>query len=320
MHVCSNVVLKQIHVVWLTKLVGWYYLKNTFHSPQWTWRFRILIQFPRVRTFTCVLTIDLFLYFPYHPKSWKELSTLASPSFSPFTNFSQMYSLGLHLIHLHKRHCYPLPTHDTHPSLCTNRLLQCLLTSRRPLISCLTYTATSSRASTQSAFRDTFYLAEGLYLTSRYQRVMLDGHLSSSLPVTSGVPQGTILGPLLFNIFMNPISKVQLSPNTRIVLCADDILLSKLIDNAKDKDLFQNDLVQISNWFEEHGLRINHLKTQLLQVSRCKGISPLSSSLNGHVTHPSPHVKYLGVTLTPTLSWSLHISKITRTTEQLHCT
>lgn len=155
------------------------------------------------------------------------------------------------------------------------------------------------------------------YLTSRHQRVMLDRHLSTPLPVTSGVPQGSILGPLLFNVFMNPLSKVQLSPNTRLVLYADDILLSKPIDSTEDKDLFQKDVLEIANWLDNHGLRINHLKTQLLQISRCKGIPPLSVTVNGHVTHPSPHIKYLGVTLTPTLSWSLHISNQTKSTKKL---
>ena len=102
-------------------------------------------------------------------------------------------------------------------------------------------------------------------LTSRYQRVMLNGHLSSSLPITS---QGSILGPLLFNIiFKNPLSKVQLSPNTRLVLYADDILRSKPNDNTKDKDLFQNDLVQISNWLEEHELYVSNYLAECIGIS-----------------------------------------------------
>ena len=248
-----------------------------------TGRFYMSIQFPRVRTFTCAPTIDLSLYFPSHQKSWKELSTLTSPSSSLLTNFSRMSSLGSDLVHQYRRHCCLLPTHGTRPSPSTSRLLLFSLMLRRPLTLPHSHIIKSLH-SIGIQGRLLNWLKD--YLTSRYQRVMLDGHLFSSLPVTSGVPQGSILGPLLFNIFMNPLSKVQLSPNTRLVLYADDILLSKPIDNTKDKDLFQNDLVQISNWLEEHGLRINHLKTQLLQVSRCKGIPPISFSVNGHVIHP----------------------------------
>ena len=66
------------------------------------------------------------------------------------------------------------------------------------------------------------------YLTGRYQRVVLDGFSSSYQPVTSGVPQGSILGPLLYIIFMNSISKLPLSPGAKLVLYADDILCISL--------------------------------------------------------------------------------------------
>ena len=63
------------------------------------------------------------------------------------------------------------------------------------------------------------------YLSGRSQQVVLDGCSSSCVPVSSGVPQGSILGPLLFCIYMNPIASIPLSSTSRLLLYADDILL-----------------------------------------------------------------------------------------------
>jgi len=63
------------------------------------------------------------------------------------------------------------------------------------------------------------------YLTDRQQRVVLDRVSSSLTQITSGVPQGSILGPLLFICFMNSISSLPLSPGSKLVLYADDIVL-----------------------------------------------------------------------------------------------
>ena len=70
------------------------------------------------------------------------------------------------------------------------------------------------------------------YLTGRSQRVVLDGCSSASLPIHSGVPQGSILGPLLFSIYINPLASLSLSSSTRLLLYADDILLYKPIRSA----------------------------------------------------------------------------------------
>ena len=64
--------------------------------------------------------------------------------------------------------------------------------------------------------------------------VVLDGFSSSYQPVTSGVPQGSIIGPLLYIIFVNSISKLPLSPGAKLVLYADDILLYKPVNCEMD--------------------------------------------------------------------------------------
>ena len=63
------------------------------------------------------------------------------------------------------------------------------------------------------------------YLTNRMQYVVVNGVASKPLSVISGVPQGSVLGPLLFLIFINGIAELPLSPESKLVMYADDILL-----------------------------------------------------------------------------------------------
>ena len=78
------------------------------------------------------------------------------------------------------------------------------------------------------------------YLTDRTQAVVLNGTTSESLSVLSGVPQGSILGPLLFIIFMSDINSTPLGG--KLVLYADDILLYRTIKSKEDYMALQKDV------------------------------------------------------------------------------
>ena len=88
------------------------------------------------------------------------------------------------------------------------------------------------------------------YLTGRVQRVALDGHNSEWLEVTSGVPQGSILGPLLFIHFINDLLE-QVHPPTEMALYADDSKLYRVITSDADTGSLQNNLNEVSSWTEE---------------------------------------------------------------------
>ena len=150
------------------------------------------------------------------------------------------------------------------------------------------------------------------YLSNRKQRVVLDGSSSAPLPVTSGIPQGSILGPLLFIVFMNSITEVCLSQGSRIVLYADDILLYKPLKTPADLQLLQQDVNSVLNWIYQNGLSPNHSKTKLLNITRSRQATTLNIVVDGHQVHESESVVYLGVTLNSTLTWTTHINKTCR--------
>jgi len=68
----------------------------------------------------------------------------------------------------------------------------------------------------------------------RYQKVVIGGEESATIPVTSGVPQGSVLGHLLFLIYIDDITRISLSEGTKLVLYADDMLLYRKIDHPED--------------------------------------------------------------------------------------
>ena len=80
------------------------------------------------------------------------------------------------------------------------------------------------------------------YLSSRSQRVVIDGVFSPWVPVTSGVPQGSILGPLLFLLYINNLPNVT-CPSTWIALFADDAKFYLVVRNAEDCSSLQHDFI-----------------------------------------------------------------------------
>ena len=145
------------------------------------------------------------------------------------------------------------------------------------------------------------------YLTNRSQSVVLSGHSSSLAPVRSGVPQGSILGPLLFIVYVNSLASLNLSSGSCIILYADDILLYRALTSSCDSTLFQQDVDLVSSWIESSGLAINLTKSTLLVISRKHAKPCLSLKINSVNIPTAESVKYLGVTITSNLKWNDHI-------------
>ena len=85
------------------------------------------------------------------------------------------------------------------------------------------------------------------FLDGRTQQVVVEGAKSEEIDVVSGVPQGTVLGPLLFLTYINDLPD-GLNPNTHVRLFADDCILYRVIDTAEDSRLLQEDLNRLAMW------------------------------------------------------------------------
>ena len=85
------------------------------------------------------------------------------------------------------------------------------------------------------------------YMTNRYQKVVIGGEESEVISVTSGVPQGSVLGPLLFHIYIDDLTRIPLSDGTQLVLYADNMLLYRKIDCPEDYIVLQNDINTVNN-------------------------------------------------------------------------
>ena len=129
--------------------------------------------------------------------------------------------------------------------------------------------------------------------------------------VLSGVPQGTVLGPLLFLLHMNDMPSV-IEPETSCRLFADDCLLYRVVNTITDQLQLQKDLKALENWSSTWGMDFNTSKCHVMIVK--KGQSRKLShfyQLGGSILDAVQHEKYLGVIMSQDMSWSPHVSSIT---------
>ena len=123
----------------------------------------------------------------------------------------------------------------------------------------------------------------------------------------SGVPQGTVLGPLLFLLHINDLPSVVQSS---VRLFADDCLLYRPIRSKDDQVILQNDLAQLERWGDTWGMHFNAQKCNIMRISRSRTPFRQFYSLDSHVLAEVDSAKYLGVTISSELSWSPHVSSI----------
>ena len=151
------------------------------------------------------------------------------------------------------------------------------------------------------------------YLENRHQRVVIENRMSNLSHILAGVPQGSILGPLLFLIFINDIDQ---NVNSCLSLFADDTALVHIFSNAeKAENVINKDMRTLTSWSKSWFIKFNPIKTKYMIISNKKGI--MKSKLNLLLKFCTPldqvsNHKHLGLTFSDDLKWSNHIDNIVK--------
>ena len=126
---------------------------------------------------------------------------------------------------------------------------------------------------------------------------MVNGQSSLPNPVISGVPQGSVLAPLLFLIYINDLTEISLRDGIKMTLYAEDVLLFQIINSPENFAKLQDDIDKVGNCSCTNHLTLNRDKCKYMIVSHKKTVSTPSSSLllESHCLEQVKMFKYLGV-------------------------
>ena len=153
------------------------------------------------------------------------------------------------------------------------------------------------------------------FLNNRHLRVVLDGKSSQEYPVNAGVPQGSILGPTLFPLYINDLPDDVICD---IAICADDTTLYSKCDQASDlwqqlelaSELESGDTV---DWGKKWLVDFNAGKTQLVSFDRSNNNGSIDVKMDGSVLEEKSSFKILGLTFSSKLDWGSYIISIAKT-------
>jgi hypothetical protein len=148
------------------------------------------------------------------------------------------------------------------------------------------------------------------YLSNRYQQVVVNGQTSKATKIKAGVPQGSILGPLFFIVYMNDLTE---NTDVEVRMYADDVTLYidyKSIENVKET--MERNLNEVTRWAKRWYMKFNPSKTEELHFSRKRQHFPIDLVFDNKVIEIVNSHKHLGVTLQMNGRWTEHIDQTTR--------
>ena len=153
------------------------------------------------------------------------------------------------------------------------------------------------------------------YLENRMQQCSVGGSLSDSRLLTCGVPQGTILGPLLFLLYMNDLPNCLSHCEPRMY--ADDTHLTYADNNVGSiESCLSEDLLNVHTWLNANKLTLNMTKTEFMLIGSGQRLNTIAVSpsllMNGTRVKQVASTKSLGITIDDKLSWNNHIEKLTK--------
>lgn len=147
------------------------------------------------------------------------------------------------------------------------------------------------------------------FLANRTQYVIANSSSSAPLAVTSGVPQGSVLGPLLFLVYINDLASCVKFSTIR--LFADDCVLYRKITDLSDSKKLQHDMNNVLLWCNKWSMKLNLTKCKCMHVSQRTNVTnPNAYLLNNSPLSVVSSYKYLGLNITSNLSWHMHVDNI----------
>ena len=148
-----------------------------------------------------------------------------------------------------------------------------------------------------------------LWLSGRFQKVVLDGQASDPVLVLSGVLQGSVLGPVLFLIFINDLPE---NIRSSVRLFADDCVLYKNIESPTDCQILQDDLNSLAQWEADWQMKFNVAKCHSMRVTPHPPDKHIQFEYTLHQQRLEQvqSAKYLGISFSDDLDWGQHISEI----------
>ena len=142
------------------------------------------------------------------------------------------------------------------------------------------------------------------FVTNRSQSVVCEGKRSNPAQVTSVVPQGTVLGPLLFLLYVNDLPD---NLKSSIRLFVDDALLYGIVSSVENGDQLQDDLRKLEVWQSKWQMSFNPAKCKTICLSTKKVPPQRKCVFCGAELEQVDSISYLGVILNNNLKWSNHV-------------
>jgi len=159
------------------------------------------------------------------------------------------------------------------------------------------------------------------YLSDRQQRVQQSGHTSITTTLTCGVPQGSVLGPILFILYTADITKIIQKHGLLHHLYADDSQIygfcqQSVVDNARLRNALMKCIGEVDSWMKSNRLQFNSSKTELIWFTSSRRLKHLDNTpfqVCADLVQPTSAVRDLGLQLDSSLSLVPHITKVVRT-------
>ena len=150
------------------------------------------------------------------------------------------------------------------------------------------------------------------YLTNRYQYVHFESCKSDLLEIKTGIPQGSILGPLFFSMLINDI--VNSSSKLSFLMYADDITIYFNLEDFSFLNReyeINRELEKVNTWFQLNKLTLNVETTKCMLFHKRRTVNPIHILLNNKAIDIVPQFNYLGIILDEHLSWKVDVAMVT---------